>query len=380
MITISDKRLCCGCSSCVQACPKQCITMKEDEKGFLYPHIEKSLCVDCGLCEKVCPCLNKVEVHEPQKVYAAVNPNDAIRMQSSSGGVFSLLAETVINDGGVVFGARFNDDWTVRHDYTETIEELVFFRGSKYMQSVIGDSYKKTKLFLDKGRKVLFTGTGCQISGLKLFLRKEFENLLTVEIACHGVPSPLVWREYVKKVSDDKKLSNICFRDKRNGWNGYGLSFMGAEGEELNYEPASKNDFMQCFLNDLCLRPSCSKCPSKSGASGSDLLIGDFWGIEGMHPEMYDCKGCSLVIAYSDKGQNLLKQLDLKILDTTLEEACRYNPSVVQSSHESLYAPIFWYNFKKHGVEAAPKTLKLLRSSKIRRMFALAYYKFVKGV
>lgn len=380
MVHICQKFNCCGCSSCVQYCPKQCITMMEDEKGFLYPHIEKSLCVDCGLCEKVCPYLNKVEVHEPLKVFAAVNPNDAVRMQSSSGGVFSLLAETVINDGGVVFGARFNDDWTVRHDYTETIEELVLLRGSKYVQSVIEDSYKKTKSFLDEGRKVLFSGTGCQIAGLKLFLRKDYRNLLTVEIACHGVPSPLVWREYVKKVSGGKELSNICFRDKRNGWNGYGLSFMGAEGEELNYEPASKNDFMQCFLNDLCLRPSCSNCPAKAGASGADLLIGDFWGIDGMHPEMYDDKGCSLVIANTTKGEQLFESLGAKYLETSYEEAYRYNPCIISPSHESRYALIFWHYFQKNGIKAVPMTLKLLRSGRIKRILTLAYYKYLKGL
>lgn len=377
MTNISDKYLCCGCSACMQVCPKLCITMKEDEKGFLYPNINPDICIDCGLCEKVCPYLN-IEVYEPLKVFAAVNPNDAVRMQSSSGGVFSLLAETVINDSGVVVGARFDDDWTVKHNYTETIEDLVSFRGSKYVQSIIGNFYKKTKSFLDEGRKVLFSGTGCQIAGLKLFLRQEYKNLLTVEIACHGVPSPLVWREYVKKVSGNKQLSNICFRDKRKGWNGYGLSFMGADGKELMYEPASKNDFMQCFLNDLCLRPSCSNCPAKAGASGADIMIGDFWGIDSMHPEMHDDKGCSLVIAYSDKGQNSLKQLNLKTLDTTFEEACRYNPCILQSSHENRYAPIFWYNFKKHGIEAAPQTLKILRSHRVVRILAFIYYKYIK--
>lgn len=380
MIQVLDKHNCCGCSSCVQTCPKQCISFDEDREGFRYPLVNRELCVDCGQCEKVCPMLNRNDAVTPQQVFAAINPSEETRLKSSSGGIFTMLAEKILSEGGVVFGARFNEQWGVVHDYTESIDGLAEFRGSKYSQSIIGAAYKQARDFLTAGRKVLFTGTGCQIAGLKLFLRKDYENLLTVEIACHGVPSPKVWREYVKTVSDGKLLSNIVFRDKRNGWNGYGLSFIGADGKELLFEHASTNDYMQCFLNDLCLRPSCSNCPAKAGASGADLLIGDFWGIDSIHPEMHDDKGCSLVIAYSDKGQNLLKQLNLKNLDTTFEEACRYNPCILLSSHESRYAPIFWYNFKKHGIEAAPKTLGLLRSSKIKRILALAYYKYVKGL
>lgn len=348
--------------------------MQEDEKGFLFPKVDKNLCINCGLCEKVCPMLNRKEKVDPHQVCAAINPDEKIRRKSSSGGVFTMLAESVIKEGGVVFGATWNEQWEVVHSYTETLDGLYAFRGAKYSQSIIGDTYRQTQEFLKAGRRVLFSGTGCQIAGLKLFLRKDYDNLLTVEIACHGVPSPKVWGEYVKKVSGDKQLSNICFRDKRKGWNGYGLSFTGANGEELMYEQAYKNDFIQCFLNDLCMRPSCSNCPAKAGASGADILIGDFWGINSMHPEIYDDKGCSLVVAYSDKGQNFLRRLNLKTLDTTFEEACRYNPCILQSSHESRYSPIFWNHFKKHGIEAAPKTLKLLRSGRIKRVLVLVYF------
>lgn len=306
MIRITDKHNCCGCSACVQVCPKQCVAMQEDEKGFLYPKVDEYLCINCELCDKVCPMLNRRKKVEPQQVCAAMNPDEVIRRKSSSGGVFTMLAESVLRDGGVVFGATWNEQWEVAHSFTETMDGLSAFRGAKYSQSIIGDAYCQAQDFLKTGRKVMFSGTGCQIAGLKLFLRKEYDNLLTIEIACHGVPSPKVWKEYVKKVSGGQPLTSIVFRDKRNGWNGYGLSFVGADGKEIKYEKASNNDFMRCFLNDLCLRPSCSNCPAKAGASSADILIGDFWGIDSMHPEIFDDKGCSLVIVYTEKGQDLL--------------------------------------------------------------------------
>ena len=199
MISIQDKKNCCGCGACVQRCPKQCVTMQEDSEGFLYPKVDLSVCIDCHLCEKVCPIINQGEGHEPQAVYAAKNPNEKIRMQSSSGGVFTILAEKILDEGGVVFGAAFNDKWEVEHDFVERKDELAKFRGSKYVQSKIGKSYRNVETFLKEGRKVLFSGTPCQIAGLKKFLRKDYENLFTVDFICHGVPSPGVFRTYLQE-------------------------------------------------------------------------------------------------------------------------------------------------------------------------------------
>ena len=167
MIKIIDKEQCCGCSACLHICPKHSITFKEDKEGFLYPHVNTETCIDCGLCERVCPVLNQNEERIPEKVYAAKHEDDEIRMKSSSGGIFTLLADQILDEGGVVFGARFNDKWEVIHDYTETKEGLAPFRGSKYVQSYIGDSYKIAETFLKSGRKVMFTGTPCQIAGYK---------------------------------------------------------------------------------------------------------------------------------------------------------------------------------------------------------------------
>ena len=180
MIDKKEKNNCCGCGACVQICPKQCISMAADNEGFLYPQVNSAICIDCGLCEKVCPVINQSAPREPLVVYAAKNNNEDIRLKSSSGGIFTLLAEKVIEEGGVVFGAKFDADWNVIHDYTETIEGLAAFRGSKYVQSIIDDNFKTAKQFLNNGRKVLFSGTPCQIAGLKKYLRKEYDNLLVV--------------------------------------------------------------------------------------------------------------------------------------------------------------------------------------------------------
>lgn len=234
MINIKDKADCCGCNSCIQVCPRHCIATKTDKEGFAYPVVESFRCIDCGLCERVCPILNQNVTRVPVKTYAAKNPNETIRSKSSSGGIFTLLAEIVIVQGGVLFGARFDEDWNVIHDFTETLEGVAAFCGSKYVQSRIGDSYRRVEKFLKAGRKVLFSGTPCQVAGLKRFLRKEYDNLLIVDFVCHGVPSPKVWQMYLNEtiarqgdgkntvLSHSKSFSyrvkGIDFRSKSTGW------------------------------------------------------------------------------------------------------------------------------------------------------------------
>lgn len=204
MLQITDKSKCCGCNACVQRCPKQCIVMYKDREGFLYPVIDTAVCIDCGLCEKVCPVLNQNNARKPLQVFAAKNKNEIQRLYSSSGGIFILLAEQTIQNGGVVFGARFDQNWEVEHCYAETIEELQPLMRSKYVQSRIANTYKEVEAFLRHGRRVLFVGTSCQIAGLHKFLRKDYDNLLTVDFICHGVPSPGVWYKYLEEIIRDK--------------------------------------------------------------------------------------------------------------------------------------------------------------------------------
>lgn len=355
MIHIEEKRDCCGCESCVQACPRCCISMREDKEGFLYPEVDRDLCVDCHLCERVCPVLNQGEERRPSRVYAAKNKEEEVRRRSSSGGIFTLLAERVIAEDGVVFGARFDECWRVVHGYTETREGLSAFRGSKYVQSRIGDSYRQAEAFLKSGRKVLFSGTPCQIAGLRLYLRKAYENLLTVDFICHGVPSPGVWREYLREEiarqragknsvlshpnrdQGDICVANISFRDKRLGWKKFSFALTlsvpdghGAKNTVLLSEPLDKNVYLRGFLSDLYLRPSCYACPAKCLKSGSDVTIGDFWGIRRVFPDFDDDKGVSVLLIHTDHAfvTSLLSSMETR--ECTYEEACQ--PSLIRSS------------------------------------------------
>lgn len=358
MINIIDKKKCCGCEACVQRCPRHCISLHEDEEGFFYPQVDSAECVNCVLCETVCPVINQGDVRKPIVAFAGKNRDESIRLSSSSGGVFSALADKVIDDGGVVFGAKFNDKWEVIHDYTETIDGLAQFRGSKYVQSQIGDNYKKAKQFLASGRKVLFSGTPCQIAGLKHFLKKEYENLLTVDFICHGVPSPGVWREYLKEeVALTCNLKNIVlprsihgrdalnvtiegisFRDKTLGWKKFSfaldLSTTNGSGEKIQFRSRKhlyENPFLIGFLADLYLRPSCYDCPAKCGKSGSDITLGDFWGIDGVMPELDDDCGTSAVLANTPAGIEALQQVNVNLWDTEYGKILRCNPALEHS-------------------------------------------------
>lgn len=335
MITITDKSQCCGCSACAQRCPKQCISMQMDNEGFLYPQVDSSKCIDCHLCEKVCPVINQYDARTPLNVYAAKNSNDEVRHQSSSGGIFTLLAEQTIKDDGVVFGACWDKEWDVKHDYIDNISDLQKFRSSRYLQSVIGDNYLKAEQFLKTGRKVMFTGTPCQIAGLKHFLRKEYDNLLAVEVICHSVPSSGVWQQYLTtrlhtlkwKKSD---IRNISFRDKKTGWKTYSFVIENENGNILT-ELSSKNAFMRGLLADLYTRPSCHACPAKQLRSGSDITLGDFWGIESLMPEIDDDKGVSAIIVNTDKGKQVLHNIDVELHEVQYSELTIRNPALVKS-------------------------------------------------
>ena len=320
-----------------------------DNEGFLYPQVDISKCVDCHLCEKVCPVINQYDTRTPLNVYAAKNSDDEVRHQSSSGGIFTLLAEQTIKDGGVVFGACWDKDWNVKHDYIDNISDLQKFRSSKYLQSVIGDNYLKTEQFLRIGRKVMFTGTPCQIAGLKHFLRKEYDNLLAVEIICHSVPSPGVWQQYLTTRLHTLKwnksdIRNISFRDKKTGWKTYSFVIENKDGNIFT-ELSSRNAFMRGFLADLYTRPSCHACPAKQLKSGSDLTLGDFWGIESLMPEIDDDKGVSAIIVNTERGHQLLKSIgDFEFKEVSWSFLCDKNSALMESVLEPSQRKYFFDN------------------------------------
>lgn len=337
MIHIIDKSKCCGCNACVQRCPKQCISMHEDDEGFLYPKVDITTCINCGICEKVCPMINIGTTRLPQNVIAAKCKNEEIRLASSSGGMFFLLAQAILQENGVVFGAIYDKQWGVKLSYTDQIHGVSPMMGSKYLQATIGTAYQDAERFLKQGRKVLFSGTPCQIAGLHAYLRKEYDNLLSVDFLCHGVPSPGVWRRYLTetllKRSKNAKISNIEFRNKKQyGWKKFCLVIYT---QNNSTEETSKstllsdihytNPYMKGFLSNLYLRPSCYDCRCKEGVNHSDLTIADFWGINEVIPAFDDDKGISLVLTYTQKGDDIIHQLPIEIRRSSLYDAIRRN-------------------------------------------------------
>ena len=345
MIDIKDKSQCCGCEACVQRCPRQCISLIEDREGFLYPKVDKKACIECNICEKVCPVINQSEAKEPLITYAAKNNDEKIRLRSSSGGIFSMLAEAVLNDGGVVFGVCWDKDWRLVFDYTESIDGLSRFRGSKYLQAHVGDAYIIAEQFLKSGRRVLFSGTPCQIRGLKLFLRRDYDKLLCVDIICHGVPSPGVFRRYLNEeianVAKNKVIDVDClhiddiqFRDKRTGWKSYSLRYQLRDNNANLYSNISlytDNIYMRGFLRDFYLRPSCYACSAKAGKSGADITLGDFWGIEQLKPEIDDDKGVSAVLLNTLLGKQIFEQLSVEKTLMNYAHVQQYNLAVYRS-------------------------------------------------
>ena len=404
MLQVTDKQDCCGCHACTSVCARQCIAMQEDNEGFLYPVVDEATCTDCGLCEKVCPVINQDEPRKPLKVYAAKNRNEEIRRQSSSGGIFTPLAESVIREGGVVFGAKFDTDWNVIHAWTDTIEGIADFRGSKYVQSTIGNTYREAREFLKQGRKVLFSGTPCQIAGLRKFLRKEYVNLLAVDVVCHGVPSPLVWRKYLEETREKLRaerdagkntvssslmdlpvITGISFRDKTHGWKKFAFflryaAFKAAENslpvpandsERTLLQPFPENVFMKGFLSNLYLRPSCYACSSRTGKSGSDITIADFWGVQNYYPEFDDDRGVGLVLVNTDRGRKAYEQVNTINLETTYEQALNQNPCIEHSVPRTKHVKAFWDNFSLKGMDTVEGIICKMKSGVIIRLYRM---------
>lgn len=352
-LLLRQKEHCCGCGACSQKCPKGCITMLEDKEGFLYPVVREDICVHCGLCLSVCPFHNQEEAREPIKAFSAFANDEKIRKESSSGGIFSLIAKQVIDAGGVVYGASFDKDWNVHHECVENESDLWRFRGSKYVQSSIGDSFKLAKDQLKAGRIVLFSGTPCQIAGLRHFLGKDYPGLLTVDIVCHGVPSPGLWRWYLNKVKKDilSQVSAISFRNKDYGWKSYCVAYdIVQSGTVVRHHCYHRDDpYMKAFLSDLSLRPSCSSCQIKSGKSHSDITLADFWCIERVVNGGDDDKGVSLVLANTFKGNSYLASIHgISFQAVDFRQALQYNRAWSVSFPKNPNRDSFLASYSKH--------------------------------
>lgn len=362
MIEILEKKDCCGCTACQQICPKHCIQMETDNEGFLYPKADISLCINCGLCEKVCPVINRFDSAAQPKCFGARTLDEKLRVSSSSGGIFTVIASKIIELRGVVFGARFAEDWSIIHDYTESLEGLKLFRGSKYVQSRIGDTYSIVKEFLKKGRLVLFTGTPCQVSGLKHFLLKDYSNLYTMDMVCHSISSPKIWSLYLEELDNTKDFSFITFREKEHcGWRNYGIRIdkkasLGAIQKIVigGHLGKDANIYMRGFLENLTTRPSCFACPARCYTSGSDIMIADFWHLDKYHPDWDDNKGMSEVLVISDKGKKLFNLVKDSIFCHPIpyEEVEEYgiHAPITSSTKPHRYRKQFFENLKEKNI------------------------------
>ena len=390
-IQIDDKSKCCGCTACKNICPQNAIEIKEDEEGFLYPNVNMDKCVNCGLCKKVCPILNKVpEKKIEQKAYVVNNKDENVRSQSTSGGAFTAIAEYVIDNNGVVFGAAFDKDFNVEHTYVTTKEDLKKFRGSKYVQSDLKNTFQDVKKFLNKGQMVCFSGTPCQIEGLKKFLGKDYENLITVDIVCHAVPSPLVWRKYLNYEKNKNKLNNIneiLFRDKSKY--GYKYSMMSIKDDNEIYSQGVETDpYLRAFFGDLSDRPSCYNCAFKKQYRVSDFTIWDCFTVENFEKSLDDDKGTTRILIHSKKGEELFEHIKCKFYYKKVEEEAlvknvkeMYSSVSMNLKRNDFFKDINQMNEIDFFAKYFPNNIKVKIERTIRRNLARTkFYKKVKKI
>ena len=314
------KATCTGCAACYNVCPVKAISMREDGEGFLYPVIDEEKCTECALCEKKCPVLSREKLtrnRERPDVYAAWHKNLEIRLQSSSGAAFTALATAVLNKGGRVFGAAFDEDFLVYHKVVDTLEELEDLRRSKYVQSRIGDSLAQAKNELNQGKTVLFSGTPCQIAGFYAYLGQDYTTLFTCSLICKGVPSSKVFRKYLDYLEKyyDSPVISYSFRDKGFGW-APNEAVLFANGEERlsNYFKHETLYYYAFATKSLFLRPSCHTCPFKGLPADADITLADFWSIRNQEPGWDDNKGTSLILINSDKGSDLFEDAKAELV------------------------------------------------------------------
>ena len=385
MPTLAKKEYCTGCTACEAVCPKSAIVMKADEYGFLHPEIDTEKCINCSLCEKVCPINHHLNSEAEPKAYAAFIKNETVRLESSSGGLFTEIAKTVLNKGGAVFGAAYNERFEVEHILVENEAELYKLRGAKYAQSRLNNTFSDVKKYLDEGKCVLFSGTPCQVGGLKSFLKKDYDNLITVDFICHSVPSPLAWSEYVKyraELDNEGMLpENINLRSKETGWSRYQYSNLFKYKKDKSHKVKSGESlYMKLFVGGYICRKSCENCKFKGYSRVSDITLGDFWGIWDIYPEMDDNKGTSAVLVHTNRGQKLWMDINSKIesQEVTLDQISQQNISMLIPSKANPNREYALEKIRNGEIESCkdlftvtntPKTSLLIRiKGKIKRL------------
>lgn len=365
IILFDDKKDCCNCNACKSICPKDAIDIYIDKYGFEYPKINIQRCISCGLCKKVCAFQNIKEKNKPIESYAALAKNKDLLFKSSSGGIFATIATMYLEEGSTVFGATFDDNINPIHTSITDTNLLYKLQGSKYVQSDIGETYKKTKELLIKGEKVLFSGTPCQVAGLKGYLMREYENLLTIDIVCHGVPSRKFFKDYLKLM--EKKLNGkikvFNFRDKSIGWGLNGSIIYEKNGivkKKKIY--ASESSYYHYFLNSECYRESCYNCKYTCENRPADITIGDYWGIESEHPELLgkgkikEERGISLLVANTKKGKQEINRCNkFYKFSSEFSKVRRKNSQLNTPSEKGAHYLQIMNEYRDNGYEAIDK-------------------------
>ena len=339
MPNLLDKNKCVGCTACVSICPQHCLEVLQDEFGFYYPKIKDSgKCVECHLCENVCP-VKKTEAnaYTIPKAYSAFSLSKDIQANSSSGGIFTELSLAVLQRNGIVYGAAYDENWKVKHIVIDQAERMYMLQGAKYSESFLDNTFLDIKEHLKSGRLVLFSGTPCQVAGLKSFLSDKHENLICVDFVCHGIPSPMAWSEYIesKKITKNCKPIRINQRSKNTGWSKYSYSCLIEYDDGTQYSKQNSDDlYMKLYCNDYISRESCSTCNFKGYVRKSDITIGDFWGIWDIDPEMDNNLGTSLILIHSPIGMQLFLSIvnQIKYKAVELEDVVKENPSLLYAS------------------------------------------------
>ena len=354
MINIIDKAKCTGCSACVNICPKKAISFNNDSAGYRYPKVNLDNCVDCSLCENVCPIINSVDTkgsYSDPIVKAAWNKNEEIRINSTSGGIFSALAEVFINQGGYVVGAEYTEDFGIHHIVISNADKIKNIRQSKYAQSELGDIFNKIRSLLNKNEKVLFCGSPCQVAGLKNYLMKDYDNLLIVDFICRGIISQKIYKNYLESVErhTNSTITKVQFKNKDFGWNRFSTKLSLEDGRSY-HKDRYNDEYMLGYLKyNLFLRPCCHECEFKTLPRISDVSLGDFWGIGNVKKELDNDKGTSVVIINSEKGAKFFDLLN-DLIDSessTIEQVTKGNSCLFNVAPKGKYSDYFYEKFGK---------------------------------
>ena len=342
MKKIVSKTLCTGCGCCYNICPKGAISMVMDREGFKYPKIDYKKCVNCGLCKRKCPVLAFDKNKALNECYVAYNINNKILMSSSSGGIFYIIASIVLDSGGIVIGAAFDDNWNLIHTIVDNKNDLLSLMGSKYLQSDLKNIYKEVKEAV-QSKKVLFVGTPCQVAGLKSYIGVDNENLICIDLVCHGVPTFKLFNKYVKEleIKNNDVLKKYNFRDKSSGWDNYSVS---VDFEKESKKNLARNDvYMKLYLSNLALRESCYNCKFKLGNKYSDITLGDYWGVKKFHEDMYNKNGVSAIIINTQKGSKIFEKIkkNIKYDKTSIDKIVFGNSCLKNSCSRSSKREMF---------------------------------------